>query len=123
MGSRTASSRGVAEKWLARHPHPEWAEVPERLRELTDGPQADRAGDLLLVSRPGFYFSRPLYSMHGGFTRQEGELPLIVSHPGRSAEATGRLVRGVIGQHPRLDAVGRLILRLREPPPRPAPRR
>jgi hypothetical protein len=108
-------------KYLARHPRRGYVRVAERLRDLAVGPLGDRAGDILLISRDGaerdirrrFYFSTTYESWHGSPARKDSEIPFILAHGGKSRAELARLTRAALGDHPGLDRVGRLLVRLR----------
>ena len=106
--------------YLAAHPELPYVAAEARLRELAVGPVGDRAGDILLLSRSAaaerpedrYYFSGTYHSWHGSPSRRDSEVPLIVAHRGRSSEQLRRLVSDALGDEPRLQAVGQLLLTL-----------
>ncbi len=112
--------------YLRRHPHPTWVDVESRLRELATGRYGERAGDVLLMARNGdsrgpegrYYFNGSAQrSVHGSPSRQDGEVPFIVAHPGRSREELRTLVAGVLGEHSRVRQVTNVVLTLRDQGP------
>ena len=114
------------EKYLADHPHPTYVDVAARLRDLGEGPHGERAGDIILLAHNGdrdvpaerYYFAEPYHSWHGSPSRQDSELPLIVSQPASSTEVLGGLVRRALGDHPHQQRVTDLLLELRRQPSR-----
>jgi hypothetical protein len=93
-------------RYLERHPHPTWVAAEARLRELAVGRYGERAGDVLLIARDGdgrgpegrYYFNCvPQRSVHGSPSRQDAEVPLIVAHPGHSAEEVRAIVQPILG--------------------------
>ena len=112
------------EKYLEEHPHPTYVEMAARLRDLGQGPHGERAGDIILFANNGdrdrpeqrYYFAAPYHSWHGSPSRQDSEIPLVVSHPGDSTEAIGALVRRALGDHPHQQKVTDLLLTLRRLP-------
>jgi predicted AlkP superfamily pyrophosphatase or phosphodiesterase len=108
--------------YLRAHPHPTWVAVESRLRELTVGRYGERAGDVLLIAKNGdglgpagrYYFnSGPQRSVHGSPSRADGEVPLIVAHPGHATDELARLVGEVIGDGAVVRQVTDLALHLR----------
>lgn len=108
--------------YLRRHPHPTWIAFEPRLRELAVGRYGERAGDVVLIARNGdgdgptgrYYFNgEPQRSVHGGPSRQDAEVPLILAHPGRSSADLGRLVTSTIGEHALIRQVTDLAIALR----------
>ncbi|HEY5243229.1 MAG TPA: alkaline phosphatase family protein [Polyangiaceae bacterium] len=112
------------EKYLAEHPHPTYVDVAARLRDLGEGPHGERAGDIILLAHNGdrdvpaerYYFAEPYHSWHGSPSRQDSELPLIVSQPASSTDVLGGLVRRALGDHPHQQKVTDLLLELRRQP-------
>lgn len=108
-------------KYLRTHPHPTYVDLPERLNELTVGPHGDRAGDIILIAHSGdrtdpaqrYYFAVPYHSWHGSPARGDSDIPLIVAHPQRSAQAIGALVQSALGPHPHQQRVTDVLLALR----------
>ena len=119
MGGELAS---IAD-YLRSHPHPRYVDVERRLRDLGAGPRGHRAGDVLLIANNGnvdapaerFYFASQYRSWHGSPSRQDGEIPVILAHPGRARAALCAMLDDVFPPEPRLHDVGRLLVRLREP--------
>jgi hypothetical protein len=113
------------EEFLAEHPRPEYVALPERLEELGRGRHGQRAGDVLLLPAmtiredvsARFYFSSPHESSHGGPSRGEAEVPLILAHPRASAAWLGERVEEALGERPHAWRVGGLLLELRQTPP------
>ena len=105
-------------------PHPTYVDLEARLRDLTIGPYGDRAGDVILLAHNGdreraeerFYFAPPYRSWHGSPSKLDSDVPLIVSHPHRSTAAIRQDLLGVLGQSPRQQKLGDLIVHLREEP-------
>ncbi|HEV2146744.1 MAG TPA: alkaline phosphatase family protein [Longimicrobiaceae bacterium] len=96
-------------EYLARHPRPELLRLEERLRWLTRGPHADRAGDLVLLARTGaerpieerFYFGEEGYhSWHGGAAAQDSRVPLVVAHPRKTGARIREETRRAVGPNP-----------------------
>jgi hypothetical protein len=109
---------------LAANPRPELLAFAERLRWLTSGPEADHAGDVILMTRLGastpaserFYFSKPYHSWHASAEEQDSHAPLIVAR----VDMTGEEMAGKVGaewspEPTQLDFVA-LVLRLLEAP-------
>jgi len=104
------------------HPHPTYVAVAERLRDLAVGLHGERAGDVLLLAHNGdrdrpedrFYFATPYHSWHGSPSEQDSRIPLVVAHAKRSTAALQATVRSYLGQNPRAQAIGALLVGLRE---------
>jgi hypothetical protein len=108
--------------YLRAHPHPRWVAFEARLRDLAVGRYGERAGDVVLIARDGggpdpagrYYFNAgPQRAIHGGASRADAEVPLIVAHHGRDAAALRTLVKSVIGERPSTRRVTDLALHLR----------
>jgi hypothetical protein len=65
-----------------------------------------------LIDDP-YYFAGQYHSWHGSPSRMDSEVPFIVSRAHADAAKIGALVRALIGEHPRLQKVSDVILRLR----------
>lgn len=110
------------QKFLRQHPRPQWLAFERRLREMTEGPQGHRAGDLILMAHWGqgksskgrYYFSHPMQSAHGGPSRADSEIPLILAHPRLGTRQLGDIVNARLGNAPLLYDVGNLLVHLRE---------
>jgi hypothetical protein len=65
--------------------------------------------------QPGerYYFAAQYRSWHGTPSRGDSQIPLVVAHPGRSAEEIEALVRRVLGDAPRQQKLAPLLLELR----------
>ncbi len=108
-------------RWLEANPRPEYVRFPERMRLLAEGPRGERAGDLLLLTRFGneerpedrYYFAGEYRSWHGSPSKRDSEVALMVAHPGKSSEEIRLRVQAVLGEHPTLVDVGKLIVELR----------
>ncbi len=108
------------EAHLAAHPRPGYVDVAGRLRDLAVGPRGDHAGDILLVARNGaepdiddrYYFSSRYHSWHGSPSDVDSEIPLIVAHPGRSAEELRRVVRTIAGSETSADEIAGILEQL-----------
>ena len=106
--------------YLAANPRPELLDLERRLQGLAAGPYGHRAGDVLLLARTGmhlpprerFYFSSSNHSWHGSPTLQDGEIPLLVAHPGMTGDAVRARVRRAVGERPDQLSVTPLILDL-----------
>jgi hypothetical protein len=109
---------------LAEHlravPRRSYVDAAERFDELVHGPAGSNAGDLILVARNGneervedrYYFAGLYRSWHGSPSRQDSEVPFIVSHPNRTPEQLRAQVdRAIEGGHT-LAATTRLLLDL-----------
>jgi hypothetical protein len=98
---------------LEKYPRPGWTSFEDRLRDLAVGRYGERAGDVMLIARGGYYFNKvPYHSIHGGPTRREGEVAFIVAHPGRDSPSIAALVTGTTGRATRQDDVARVLMRL-----------
>jgi len=112
------------EDYLAAHPHPSYLNMAERLDNLTVGDYGDRAGDVILIAHNGdrddisdrYYFSSRYHSWHGSPSRKDTQVPLIVAHPGKTAEQLRADTRAALQDGQSLAAVTRLLLRLRYGP-------
>lgn len=106
--------------YLAANPRPELLDLERRLQGLAAGPYGHRAGDVLLLARTGmhlpprerFYFSSSNHSWHGSPTLQDGEIPLLVAHPGMTGDAVRARVLRAVGERPDQLSVTPLILDL-----------
>ncbi|HEX7699700.1 MAG TPA: alkaline phosphatase family protein [Kofleriaceae bacterium] len=111
--------------YLEQHPHPTYVDVARRLGELAVGRHGERAGDLLLLAHNGdrerpedrYYFAKPFRSWHGSPSRQDSEVPLIVAHPKRTAEAIHTWVGAVLGDRPYQRKIADIVMGLRTHPP------
>lgn len=109
------------EEWLRENPRERYVAVVERLRELVDGPRGDRAGDVLLLARNGnvdvpeerFYFSETYRSWHGSPSRQDSEVPFILSHRDREASELCGMIERAREESPRIGALTPLLLEVR----------
>lgn len=116
----TADGPVPVSEHLRRHPRPEWVAFERRLRELTEGPMAHRAGDVIIISRlaPSVpydertYFSGPYHSWHGSPTRQDSIVPLVVAHPQKSGAWLRRVVETELGRTRSTTAFVPLVERL-----------
>ena len=97
---------------LGQHLRPDWVAAEERLADLATGPRGERAGDIMLITREGYYFSRPYHSWHGSPTRRDSEVAFIVAHRGRTAAELRAIVSRQLGPAPRLHHAGRAVLAL-----------
>ena len=117
-----AGSSQPIETYLAAHPHPEYIEMPERLRALTEGPFGDHAGDVILVAHNGdrkqveqrYYFASLYHSWHGSPSAKDSQVPLIVAHPEKSNAQLRTQVEKALAQDHSLAAVTQLLLDLRQ---------
>ena len=108
--------------YLGAHPHPTYVAVAARLRDLAVGLHGERAGDVLLLAHNGdrdrpedrFYFATPYHSWHGSPSQQDSRIPLVVAHAKQSTAALQATVRSYLGQNPRAQAIGALLVGLRE---------
>jgi predicted AlkP superfamily pyrophosphatase or phosphodiesterase len=109
------------ERYLAGKPHPTYVDLDERLRDLAVGKYGERAGDVLLIANNGnretpkerYYFSSRYRSWHGSPSRQDSEIPLIVAHPGRTAQQLAAQVKQVLGDEPSQQKLSSVLLSLR----------
>lgn len=105
---------------LRAHPRPDWIDLDRRLRGLAVGPHGHLAGDVMLVSRLSpatpfeerTYFADPSHSWHGGPSRLDSVVPLLVARPGGSGAALGRRVERVLGPERTTARVTPLVLEL-----------
>lgn len=87
--------------YLTASPRPELLSFAERLGWLTTGPNADHAGDVILMTRLGasipiaerFYFSNPYRSWHASAEAQDSHAPLVLAR----VDMTGEEIRGRMG--------------------------
>lgn len=87
--------------YLEASPRPELLAFAERLGWLTEGPHADHAGDVILMTRLGasipsserYYFSKPYHSWHASAEARDSHTPLVVAR----VDLTGDEVRRRIG--------------------------
>lgn len=116
-----AGSTLLLDAYLQQHPHDEYVMLEQRMRDLTEGPYGERAGDVLLIARNGdcaspserFYFAATYRSWHGSPSAQDSEIPFIVSHPRYSKERLASIVRPLLGDAPRIQQVTPVLLALR----------
>lgn len=110
-------------EYLRRHPRPRWVAFESRLRDLAVGRYGERAGDVVLLARDGagdgpagrYYFGAARQeSVHGGPSRRDAEVPLILAHRGRTTRALRSLVRGAFGQRHASRHFADLVSKLRE---------
>ena len=107
------------------HPHPTYVDVARRFEELAVGRHGERAGDLLLLAHNGdrerpedrYYFAKPFRSWHGSPSRQDSEVPLIVAHPKRTAEAIHTWIGALLGDRPYQRKITDIVMELRTHPP------
>jgi hypothetical protein len=107
--------------YLAKQPHPSYAQFEDRLRDLAVGKYGDRAGDVLLIANNGnrgepeqrHYFASRYRSWHGSPSRQDSEIPLIVAHPSYSSRALGLKVKQALGPKPYQQRLTKVLLALR----------
>jgi hypothetical protein len=110
------------EAYLRAHPHPTYAALASRSRDLAVGPHGERAGDVLLIAHNGdrdrpeerYYFAAPYHSWHGSPSLQDSSIPLIVANPKKSTAELESTVRPYLGSQPRAQDVGALLVGLRE---------
>lgn len=110
------------EEYLARHPHPTYVELATRLHDLAVGPRGERAGDVLLLAHNGdrerpeerWYFAPHYQSWHGSPSHRDSDIPLIVASADRRADAIAHDVKAILGRAPRQQAIGELLVKLRE---------
>jgi len=112
-------------EYLKKHPHKTWVEFESRLRDLAVGRYGERAGDIILMARNGegrgpegrFYFSSSKQeSVHGGPSRQDADVAMVLAHAGKTPAELESILRAVLGPHPRSRQVTDLVLRLRDSP-------
>lgn len=107
--------------YLRDHPHPTYIAVAERLRALAVGAHGERAGDIMLITHAGdvarpedrYYFAEKYRSWHGSPSRQDSEIPLIVSNRRYSRADVRTWVTRVLGNDPAISKVTDLILGMR----------
>ena len=113
-------SQPVAD-YLAATPRPAYPQLAARLRELTEGPHGDRAGDVILIAHNGdreraderYYFAPLYHSWHGSPSHRDSDIPLILAHRQKDSAELEALIDSVLaGRHPQR-RVADLILRLR----------
>ena len=108
-------------RYLAKTPRPGYLSVARRLRDLAVGPEGDRAGDILLITRSGaesnirdrYYFSHTYRSWHGSPSRQDSEIPFILARRGKSRRELASIADRALEGAPSIDRVGRLLVDLR----------
>lgn len=109
------------EQYLGDYPHQQYIEMVARMNQLTAGPYARYLGDVILIANNGnrdlpaerYYFSEQYYSWHGSPSRQDGEVPLIIAHLGRSTEQIRQQADMALLEDHSVAAVTRLLLGLR----------
>jgi hypothetical protein len=104
-------------EYLRSHPHPTYVAVESRLADLAAGRFGERAGDILLVAHNGdvddpagrYYFAGLYHSWHGSPSKDDSEVPLIISHPTKSGDELKRMTREALGDEPRQMGLAKLI--------------
>lgn len=107
--------------YLKEHPHPTYVSMNERLRDLGVGMHGERAGDILLLAHNGdrddpmhrFYFAAPYRSWHGGPSKLDSDIPLVVASRRHSSDAIAAWVKGALGERPFQQKVTDVLLGLR----------
>jgi hypothetical protein len=90
--------------WLAANDVGHLVEFERRLRELTDGPQGGKVGEIILVPHYGmrypeserYYFAQPTTSEHGSATVEDSRFTWLVVHSRMDGAEIQRMVESVV---------------------------